>query len=53
MSTMTDLLNPENVPDPTPASINDPPVLNWKTDYIVCPRTAVILQNSFASFGNY
>ena len=30
------LKNPENVPDSTPVAINAPPVLNWKTDCIVC-----------------
>ena len=29
------LPNPENVPEPTPVAINDPPVFNWKNDCIV------------------
>ena len=29
------LPNPENVPEPTLVDINSPPVLNWKTDWIV------------------
>ena len=47
------LTNPGNIPEPTLVAINAPPVLNWKTDCIVCPRRAVSLQNLFASFCNY
>ena len=47
------LQNLENVPDPTPVAVNAPPVLNWKTYCIFCPKIVANLQNLFASFCHY
>ena len=47
------LPNPYNVLEPTHVAINDPPVFNWKTDCIFCPRRAANIKNSLSSFRNY